>query len=158
MSLTLSLITFLPHIGKIRRILFTSLRFTTFLMSSWKISQKMSYPTRRLGLNRAKSGTCSITSRRMLRWPSSINWKNTMAVSWRTVWAWARPSRHWQLSNIMRTAINQFWYCAPRSCLKTGIPTRVTISTTPSLRIACVMMYCIIPTCHGSTGNPTELN
>ena len=45
--------------------------------------------------SRAKSGGCFTISSGTPCWRSSINWKNTTAVFWRTAWALARPLRHW---------------------------------------------------------------
>ena len=59
--------------------------------------------------------------------------------------------------NIMRTAISQFWSCALRSFLKTGIRIREIMSTTLLQKIGCAMMCCIIRTSRVNTGSPMAL-
>jgi hypothetical protein len=63
------------------------LRFTISLTSFWRTY----YPMKPRALRRAKSGICSIRSKKTPCLPSSANWSSTTAASLRIVLAWVKP-------------------------------------------------------------------
>jgi hypothetical protein len=66
----------------------------------------------------------------------------TVAASWPTAWAWARPSPRWPSSSTTSCATSRCWCCAPRSWPTTGSPSTTTSKPTFSRKTASATTCC----------------